>query len=84
MTNGPRLETAGEIRAFGRLGADVVGMTLATEASLLKELGLRYSALAYSINWAQGVKGGELSFISGNDTAKLYRHLLDTAIKALS
>ncbi len=84
MTNGPRLETAGEIRAFGRLGADVVGMTLATEASLLKELGLRYSALAYSINWAQGVKGDEVSFISGSDTAKLCRHLLDTAIKALS
>lgn len=84
MTNGPRLETAGEIRAFCRLGADVVGMTLATEASLLKELGLRYSALAYSINWAQGVRGGEMSFISSSDTSKLCRHILDTALRALS
>ena len=83
-TNGPRLETPAEITAYRNMGADVVGMTLATEASLLKELGLRYSALAYSINWAQGVRGGEMSFISSSDTSKLCRHILDTALRALS
>ncbi|MGB9590433.1 MAG: MTAP family purine nucleoside phosphorylase, partial [Candidatus Hydrothermia bacterium] len=33
QTHGPRLESAAEIRAFGVLGAHVVGMTMASEAT---------------------------------------------------
>ncbi|MDT8898148.1 S-methyl-5'-thioinosine phosphorylase [Thermanaerothrix sp. 4228-RoL] len=63
-TNGPRLETAAEIRMFSILGGDVVGMTGVPEAPLARELGLHYAALAYSINWAAGIEAGkEITFI---------------------
>jgi 5'-methylthioadenosine phosphorylase len=55
-TNGPRFETPGEIRAYAQLGGDVVGMTGAQEATLARELGIHFAAVAISINWAAGVE----------------------------
>ncbi|MCU0520418.1 MAG: S-methyl-5'-thioinosine phosphorylase [Anaerolineae bacterium] len=55
-TNGPRFETPAEIRMFERLGGDVVGMTGMPEATLARELGIHYAAVAYSINWAAGLE----------------------------
>ncbi|MFA5514569.1 MAG: MTAP family purine nucleoside phosphorylase [Sphaerochaetaceae bacterium] len=63
-TNGPRLETAAEIEAFKRMGADYVGMTGATEAILANEIELEFASIAYSVNWAAGIKEGEITFIS--------------------
>jgi 5'-methylthioadenosine phosphorylase len=40
---------------FAQLGGDVVGMTAVPEAPLARELGLCYTGLALSINWAAGV-----------------------------
>lgn len=56
-TEGPRFETAAEIRMFAQLGGDVVGMTGVPEIPLARELGLHYAALAVSINWGAGLKG---------------------------
>jgi 5'-methylthioadenosine phosphorylase len=53
---GPRLETAVEIRGFRRAGADVVGMTLVPEVFLARELGMAYASLAYVTNYATGVE----------------------------
>jgi len=55
-TNGPRLETAAEVRMYAQLGGDVVGMTGIPEAPLARELGLHYAAVAFSINWGAGLK----------------------------
>ncbi len=55
-TNGPRLESPAEIKMFGLLGGDVVGMTGLPEVVLAKELGLCYAAVAFSINWAAGIQ----------------------------
>ncbi len=55
-TNGPRFETPAEVRMFGKLGGDVVGMTGVPEVTLAHELGMHYAAIAYSINWAAGIK----------------------------
>lgn len=55
-TSGPRFETPGEIRAYARLGADVVGMTGAQEMTLARELGIHFAAVAISINWAAGIE----------------------------
>lgn len=55
--NGPRFETAAEINIFGRLGAEVVGMTAMPEAALARELGIHYAGVAVSVNWAAGVRG---------------------------
>lgn len=55
--NGPRFETAAEIRMSALLGADVVGMTAMPEAILARELEIHYAGVAISVNWAAGVKG---------------------------
>lgn len=55
-SEGPRLETAAEISALGRFGAEVVGMTLVPEVFLAQELGLKFAALAYITNYATGVE----------------------------
>ncbi len=53
--NGPRFETAAEIRMSRLLGADVVGMTAMPEAALARELGIHYAGIAVSVNWAAGI-----------------------------
>ena len=55
-TNGPRFESAAEVRMLAQLGGHVVGMTGLPEVSLAKELGLHFAAVALSINWAVGLE----------------------------
>jgi 5'-methylthioadenosine phosphorylase len=55
-TEGPRLETPAEIRKFALYGAQLVGMTLAPEVFLAKELEMCYSALCYVTNYAEGIR----------------------------
>lgn len=52
---GPRLETAAEIRRMARDGCDLVGMTGMPEAALARELGLPYAMLAVVVNHAAGM-----------------------------
>lgn len=54
-TQGPRLETASEVRRLQRDGCDMIGMTGMPEAALAREIGLRYACLALSVNWAAGL-----------------------------
>ena len=53
-TQGPRLESAGEIERLARDGADIVGMTGMPEATLARELGLQYAVIAVVVNHAAG------------------------------
>lgn len=53
-TQGPRLESKAEIKRLRRDGCDLVGMTGMPEASLARELGLRYASLCVVANWAAG------------------------------
>lgn len=53
---GPRYETAAEIRMFKGLGGDVVGMTGVPEVALAKEAGMRYSCIVIATNWAAGMQ----------------------------
>ncbi len=53
-TQGPRLETAAEIRRIEADGADFVGMTAMPEAALARELGLDYACVALVVNHAAG------------------------------
>lgn len=59
--NGPRYETPHEIRLYRQFGGDVVGMTAATEAILMREAGIDYSCLAVVTNLAAGIAGHPLS-----------------------
>ncbi|TDJ52576.1 MAG: phosphorylase, partial [Nitrospina sp.] len=74
-TEGPRLESPAEIRKFRIIGADMVGMTLAPEAFLARELEICYAPVCYLTNFAEGVtarefKSGELFEGMQNDQEK--------------
>lgn len=61
VTQGPRLETAAEIRRLEHDGCDLVGMTAMPEAALARERGLNYALLAFVVNWAAGKADGEVT-----------------------
>ncbi len=58
---GPRLETKAEIN-FIKDYADVVGMNMASEATLATELELRYANISTVDNYAHGIAAEELEY----------------------
>lgn len=62
QTRGPRFETKAEIAIIRNWG-DVVGMTMAHEADLATELGLRYNSLALVDNFANGLVGTDIDYV---------------------
>jgi len=54
-TQGPRFETASEIKMFSILGGDVVGMTSVPEVVLAKELGMCYCTIGVITNMCTGL-----------------------------
>ena len=60
-TNGPRLETAAEIKRMRNDGCNVVGMTGMPETALARELEIEYACLALVVNWAAGVEDEPIS-----------------------
>jgi len=53
---GPRFETAAEVAAFARLGADIIGQAIAPEVFLAREIGACYAAMTIVLNYAEGVR----------------------------
>jgi 5'-methylthioadenosine phosphorylase/5'-methylthioinosine phosphorylase len=68
-TQGPRLETAAEIKRMEQDGCDIVGMTGMPEAVLARELALDYAAIGVVANWAAGKTEGEITM------AEIEQHL---------
>jgi 5'-deoxy-5'-methylthioadenosine phosphorylase len=60
-TQGPRLETAAEVRRLERDGCDIVGMTAMPEAALATEAGLCYATCSVVVNWAAGKSAGPIT-----------------------
>ncbi len=58
---GPTFETPAEIRAFGALGADAVGMSTVPEAIVAVHCGLRVAAVSCITNLAEGLSDEVLS-----------------------
>ncbi|MBY6277547.1 MTAP family purine nucleoside phosphorylase [Symbiobacterium thermophilum] len=54
-TEGARLETRAEIALLAQAGAELVGMTLAPEVFLARELGMAYGSICWVSNYAMGV-----------------------------
>lgn len=70
QTLGPRLETKAEVRFLSQIG-DVVGMTMAHEATLSLEKGLRYASLCTIDNYAHGVSDEPLDEAQIKQMARL-------------
>ncbi|HEY4675210.1 MAG TPA: S-methyl-5'-thioadenosine phosphorylase [Candidatus Bathyarchaeia archaeon] len=81
-TEGPRFETAAEIRIFGRLGCDVVGMTSVPEVVLARELEICYASVCFVSNMAAGIQERltphEVSKISEKISPKVEQLLIET------
>lgn len=60
-TEGPRFETAAEIKMMRRLGGDLVGMTGVPECVLARELEICYSAVCVVTNFAAGISRKKLT-----------------------
>lgn len=63
VTQGPRLETAAEVRRLARDGCDVVGMTAMPEAAIARELGLAYASICMVVNAAPGLGDMPISIV---------------------
>ncbi len=80
-TQGPRLETAAEIRRLRRDGCDLVGMTGMPEAALARELGLAYASLALVVNPAAGVGTAAITLA---DIAAVLADAVPRAVRVLA
>ena len=79
-TNGPRYETPAEVRALRTLGADVVGMTMASEAVVMRETGIEYGCLAIVTNSASGIS---LDSLSHTDVVEIVEQKSSQAVAIL-
>ncbi len=80
-TNGPRLETAKEIRFFSLIGADVVGMTAMPEAALARELEICISGISVVTNPAAGISEEKLTVTEVIETMKKSTERIKSLIK---
>jgi 5'-methylthioadenosine phosphorylase len=61
VTEGPRYETAAEVRMFGLMGGDVAGMTQMPEAVLAREAEICYANCSVVTNLGSGLSSTALS-----------------------
>jgi len=79
---GPRLETKAEVRLISGF-ADLVGMTMASEAAIACELGLEYAALCSIDNFGHGLKEEPLSEEQIRAGARLNREKMVAVVREL-
>lgn len=87
QTTGPRLETRAEIAHFRTVG-DVLGMTMASEATLSNEIDLPYASLCSVDNYCNGIVNRPLSFDAirkkQEENAENLRDILGRTLEGIS
>lgn len=79
--NGPRYETGFEIDLYQRAGGDVVGMTAATEAIVMREARVPYACLCVVTNLAAGMESEPLDH---QDVVREMEQAGEQAVKVLT
>ncbi len=82
FSGGPSYETPAEIRAYGFLGGDVVGMSTVPEAIVASAAGLRVAALSLVTNMAAGIGGRHLAHDDVIDVANASAERLSGLLRA--
>ncbi len=83
---GPRFETAAEIKMYKILGGDVVGMTGVPEVVLANEKNLQYASVVIATNWAAGMQpkvSHEEVLKVMKRSGKAVRELIETTVAGL-
>jgi len=86
-TEGPRFETAAEIRMFRILGGTLVGMTGLPEAVLARELEMCYASLCIVSNYAASISEDKLTieevFRTIEDKRPVIMEIIDRSVEML-
>jgi len=80
-TEGPRFETAAEIKMFKQLGGSVVGMTGIPEAILARELEICYASICMVTNYAASISTSRLTV---EEVFEVVKGQKDRLVKLLS
>lgn len=87
QSSGPNFESPAEVRMFGMLGADAVGMSTACEAMAARHAGVRVCGISCVSNMASGLSDEELSHLDVQAVADLkgeqFERLVTSIIKKL-
>ncbi|WAC04083.1 MAG: MTAP family purine nucleoside phosphorylase [Methanoregula sp.] len=82
QTRGPRIETVAEVRALAKV-ADIVGMTVASEATLACELGMAFAAVCTVDNYANGLDSEVLTYDHILETSRSNRHRTEKFVSSI-
>ena len=84
QTTGPNFESPAEIRMYGLVGADAVGMSTACEAIAARHAGVRVCGISCISNMASGLSEEELSHLDvqtiANKRAEEFERLVTKVI----
>jgi 5'-methylthioadenosine phosphorylase len=78
---GPRFSTRAESRMYQKWGADIIGMTTATECALANEAGIPYAAIAMVTDydcWKEGTT------VTADDVMDVFAQNKETVVQVLS
>ncbi|MBO6115081.1 MAG: purine-nucleoside phosphorylase [Lachnospiraceae bacterium] len=81
QTTGPNYETPAEIKMFGALGADAVGMSTACEAMAAKHMDMRIAGVSCITNMAAGLSATKLNHEEVKKTADMISDKFTKLIK---
>jgi 5'-methylthioadenosine phosphorylase len=82
QTTGPRLETKAEINFLRKFG-EVVGMTMASEATLCMEYNLPYVSVCSVDNYCNGVMKEPLTVAQIQENARINSETLELLIQTI-